>query len=254
MAVRLDAVVKVGGSLVEGPALDVVCRELAALAGASRLLVVAGGGPLADAVRDLDRRYCLRDDTAHWMAILAMDQLGYFLAERIPDAVPARTEAEIEAALAAGRLPIWLPYRLLHALDPLPRSWEVTSDSIAAWAAGYLGSPLVVLLKSVDGLGAASREAEPPGGIEPPRRQGRQEGCREGFAGPGNPAGTCPGGSDGLIAEVRRSELGQYGEIDAYLGRALTPGLTCWVINGTTPGRLEELLRAGRTRGTRIAG
>ena len=39
------------------------------------------------------------------------------------------------------------PYRWLRAADPLPHSWEVTSDSIAAWLAGQLHARRVVLLK-----------------------------------------------------------------------------------------------------------
>jgi aspartokinase-like uncharacterized kinase len=35
--------------------------------------------------------------------------------------------------------------------DPLPHSWDVTSDSIAAWVADILGLDLL-LLKSVDGI------------------------------------------------------------------------------------------------------
>ncbi len=35
--------------------------------------------------------------------------------------------------------------------DPLPHSWDVTSDSIAAWIADFLALDLL-LLKSVDGI------------------------------------------------------------------------------------------------------
>ena len=38
------------------------------------------------------------------------------------------------------------------ALDGLPASWEVTSDSIAAWVAGKAGAGRLVLVKEVDGL------------------------------------------------------------------------------------------------------
>ena len=37
-------------------------------------------------------------------------------------------------------------------LDALPASWEVTSDSIAAWVAGEAGAGRLVLVKEVDGL------------------------------------------------------------------------------------------------------
>ena len=45
-----------------------------------------GGGEFADAVREHDRRFGLRPQTAHRMAILAMDQFGWALADLIPGA------------------------------------------------------------------------------------------------------------------------------------------------------------------------
>ena len=74
-----DVIVKVGGSaLLDRDALD---RVLAVLDAAScPVVVVPGGGPFADAVRDLDRRQRLPDTTAHWMAVSAMDQYAELLA------------------------------------------------------------------------------------------------------------------------------------------------------------------------------
>ena len=51
------------------------------------------------------------------------------------------------ALLAAGRVPVIAPYRWLREADPLPHSWDVTSDSIAAWLASALGAARLVLVK-----------------------------------------------------------------------------------------------------------
>jgi len=56
-------------------------------------------------------------------------------------------ETEIAAALTAGRIPVLAPFRWLKTADPLPHSWEVTSDSIAAWLTGALGARRLVLVK-----------------------------------------------------------------------------------------------------------
>jgi hypothetical protein len=93
------------------------------------------------------KRVKIGDDAAHWMAVLGMDQYGLALAARIPDATLVDTPAAVAAAVAAGRLPVLAPYRWLRAADPLPHSWEVTSDSIAAWVAGALAARRVVLIK-----------------------------------------------------------------------------------------------------------
>jgi aspartokinase-like uncharacterized kinase len=149
----VDAVVKVGGGLLAYPArLAAVLDAVAAESARHRLLVVPGGGPFADAVRDVDRRVGLGDDAAHWMAILAMDQYAHLLASRLARATLACDAAQVAAALARGELPVLAPFRWLREADPLPHSWEVTSDSIAAWVANALGAPRVVLVKppSVD--------------------------------------------------------------------------------------------------------
>lgn len=144
----VHTVVKVGGGLLNrAGALGLVANALTAFSAGRRVLIVPGGGPFADAVRALCRRVNIGDDAAHWMAVLGMDQYGHALAARIPGAALVECEPEISAALAAGRLPVLMPYRWLKATDPLPHSWEVTSDSIAAWLAGALRARRIVLIK-----------------------------------------------------------------------------------------------------------
>ena len=148
----LDIVVKVGGSLLElEGALPRACAVLSALARRERLLVVPGGGRFADAVRAADRAHGLDPSTAHWMAILAMDQCAHLLASHLDGGVLVEQPDAIAASLTSGHVPILAPYRWLREADPLPHSWDVTSDSIAAWVAGVLGVPRLVLIKPVGG-------------------------------------------------------------------------------------------------------
>jgi hypothetical protein len=44
----------------------------------------------------------------------------------------------------------------MRAGDPLPHTWDVTSDSIAAWVAGTIGADRLVVVKSP---GAPARDA-----------------------------------------------------------------------------------------------
>jgi len=130
-------VVKLGGSLAPR-----IAEIIPALRSARRpLLIVPGGGTFAHAVRQSGA--CTDADAAHWMACAAMDQYGWTLATQ-----GIRTTTRI----ARPRRPcILLPYCALRRLDPLPHSWDITSDTIAAWVAGRLGGDLLVL-KSVDGI------------------------------------------------------------------------------------------------------
>jgi aspartokinase-like uncharacterized kinase len=144
----IDSVVKIGGGLLAHPehftvTLDVVARAAAK----QRLVIVAGGGPFADAVRTVDDKMRLSPAAAHWMAILAMDQYGELIADRLPRASVADDPAAVEAALTDSRIPVLTPSRWLRRADPLPHSWDVTSDSIAAWIAGVLVAPRLVLIK-----------------------------------------------------------------------------------------------------------
>jgi aspartokinase-like uncharacterized kinase len=144
-------VVKVGGGLSATPgALDVVGAALAALGRRHRILVVPGGGPFADAVRAFERAERLSADAAHWMAILAMDQYAYVLAERIPAALIEEPGAAATALGQAG-VAVLAPYRWMRAADVLPHTWGATSDSVAAFVAGALDAERLVLIKPVDG-------------------------------------------------------------------------------------------------------
>ena len=208
-----DTVVKLGGSLLAGGGLPSLLTTLGELAKTHRLVVVPGGGPFADAAR----RACSLHDpgasAAHWMAILAMDQHAHFLAGLLPAARVTSGPDEIAKVLAEGLLPVLSPFRWLQAADPLPHGWHVTSDSIAAWVAARLSARRLVLLKSLPGV---------------------------------------PGTSGDLVAEAPLRSAALAGIVDEHFERALEPGLECWVLSGREPERLAELLRDGRTRGTRL--
>ena len=77
------------------------------------------------------------------MAVAAMDQYGWFVASQ-----GIRTTVLLKVP---DKPVVFLPYCSMQKHDPLPHSWDVTSDSIAAWVADMLGLDLL-LLKSVDGI------------------------------------------------------------------------------------------------------
>ena len=152
-------VVKIGGGLLGTPgALEKVCAAVAALARREPVVVVPGGGPLADAVRELDRRFGLSAGTAHWMALLATDQYAHLLAERIAGARLVEEPGAVAAALAAGGPAVLAPSRWLRAADVLPHSWEATSDTVAAFVAGALDAVRLDLVKPAD-VGEAGVDA-----------------------------------------------------------------------------------------------
>ena len=144
----IDAVVKIGGSLLSlDGVLPVTIAALERVAAERAILIVPGGGTFADAVRIASAQHDFGDDDAHWMAILGMEQFALLLASRMRNAELVHRHEDIAPALARGRIPVLAPYRWLRDADPLPHSWDVTSDSIAAWVASQIGARRLILIK-----------------------------------------------------------------------------------------------------------
>lgn len=138
-------VVKLGGSLAGSSGLVGWLDALAACGG--RVVVVPGGGPFADAVRNAQPAMGFGDETAHQLALLAMEQYGRALAASRSGFVVAGSREAIEQALAAGDVPIWSPVEMAPQASDIAASWDVTSDSLAAWLAGHIGAAELLLIK-----------------------------------------------------------------------------------------------------------
>jgi hypothetical protein len=212
-------VLKVGGSQSRHDELPALCAALVDAGQLHPLLVVPGGGDFADGVRRCAERYPLSDTAAHWMAILAMDQYGLLLCDLISGSRPVRSLDETSSVTGEGRVAVLLPHDWLRGEDPLPHSWDVTSDAIAAWVAGRAGSDRLVLAKDVDGL----YDADP----------------------------AAPGAR--LIEEMSVNDLPGNGGVDRHLAKALKEAACeTWVVNGRFPERVAQLFSTGATRGTRV--
>jgi aspartokinase-like uncharacterized kinase len=217
----LTTVVKVGGSLCRGNGLDSLGRELGSLGKRHPVLVVPGGGEFADLVRKCYRQHDLGETAAHCMALLAMDQYGYLLNRFIEDSSLETGLDSARQTAESGRVAILLPSATVIRDNPLPHSWQVTSDTIAAWISCELSCRRLILLKDVDGLlrsrssGAAAEE---------------------------------------IIDLWTVDQLARHsGGVDDYLARFLNrKKLETWVVNGLKPERISELLDSGITFGTKI--
>ncbi|MES2636191.1 MAG: uridylate kinase [Pseudomonadota bacterium] len=140
-------IVKIGGSLLGSHELE---RWLAIFAKFSdgNIIIVPGGGVFADAVRDAQKLSKISDACAHRLAVLAMDQYGLLLANMNPLLATARTQLEIDERTWQHRGIVWLPSHMVLSDDSIPQSWNVTSDSIAAWLAQKLNAQHLILVKS----------------------------------------------------------------------------------------------------------
>lgn len=148
----MDAVIKIGGSVLRPDNLKKLTSHLDKLRAEFSFVIIPGGGEYADLVRRNHQTYHLSDDTAHWMAILSENILGFLLLEHLQLGVPAFSLSEISAIISTSKIPVFMPFRHLLNKDPLPHSWDVTSDSIAAYFAESLHAEKLILLKDVDGI------------------------------------------------------------------------------------------------------
>lgn len=158
-------IVKLGGSLVGNPHLPALLGALARRG--APLVLVTGGGPLADGVRALQPRLGLSDAACHRMAILAMEQTAIAFADLASGFLLADTPEAIAEAHAQGRAALWLPARMALAANELPESWDLTSDSLAAWLAHQLGAAQLTLVKSAPAPGPTPVDWAASGLVDP---------------------------------------------------------------------------------------
>jgi dihydroneopterin aldolase len=138
-------VIKLGGSHAFDPHLQQWLRRLAARG--EETVVVPGGGPFADVVRHAQSHLGFDDSVAHHLALMAMEQYGRILCALQPQLILATSIEAVRNSLTKGRIPVWGPVPMALAAAELPASWQLSSDSLAAWFAGHIGAQCLILVK-----------------------------------------------------------------------------------------------------------
>lgn len=138
-------VIKLGGSLSKSAALSDCLNRIAQ--GPSKVVIVPGGGDFADQVRFAQQQWQFNDVIAHEMAILAMQQMALLFKGLQPNFILANTVAEIKQQNQSVPI-IWSPNISELNQDGVAASWEITSDSLAAWLATQLGATELILVKA----------------------------------------------------------------------------------------------------------
>lgn len=151
-------VVKIGGSLASDELLPCWLDSLSCYGG-GEVVIVPGGGPFAGQVRILQRVWHIDDSVVHIMALLGMEQYGLMMSGIRTDLVPVECETDMFRVLKKAGVPIWLPTFMVTNEENIEHSWDVTSDSLAAWLARRIGASRLLLVKSVN-LGDRKISAE----------------------------------------------------------------------------------------------
>lgn len=135
-------VVKVGGSLFDHPEFAATLGVWLSIQPETKILLVAGGGRFADAVRELDRIHKLGEEAAHWAALASLAAPTAILKSlMVPFNLPK--QLEFVDCLAFARSDNDKPLSL-------PHTWRVSTDSLAVRIAVVRGCTRLALLKSIE--------------------------------------------------------------------------------------------------------
>ena len=198
-------VVKIGGSLFPDYAIELAKR----LKNTSSVIIL-GGGEFANLIRKYDSKIKFSDETNHWTAIDCMEIIAKLVNDKVETAQLAYAIDEVSQIIDDGFTPIFVVSDFLKSEDPFECSWDVTSDSIAAYVANLLNANLFIV---TDVNGIYTQEPKEPGST--------------------------------FISKIDATTLLTFQEssIDVMLPSLLLEfGSDCYVVNGKCPERVMSLI------------
>lgn len=205
MITIIKQVVKIGGSLFPNYAI-----ELAKQLKNTNSVIILGGGEFANLIRKYDGEMKFSQETTHWTAIDCMDIIAKLVNDKVESAKLAYTIDEVNNISDEGFTPIFIVSQFLKTEDPFECSWDVTSDSIAAYISHLLNAKLLIVT-NVNGI--YTQEPEEPGST--------------------------------FISKIDAKTLLTFQEssIDVMLPSLLLKfGTNCYVVNGKCPERVLSLI------------
>ena len=205
MIIIIKQVVKIGGSLFPDYAIDLAEK----LKGTSSVIIL-GGGEFANLIRRYDEIQHFSDEANHWTSIDCIDIIAKLVNDKVDSAKLAFSIDDVNEIADEGFTPIFAVSDFLKTQDPFECSWDVTSDSIAAYVAHLLNAKLLIVT-NVNGI--YTQEPKEPGST--------------------------------FISKIDATTLLTFQEssIDVMLPSLLLKfGTNCYVVNGKFPERVMSLI------------
>ena len=142
----IKQVVKIGGSLFPDHAI-----ELAKKLKNTNSMIILGGGEFANLIREYDSSQNFSAEVTHFTAIDCMDIIAKLVNDKVDSAKLAYSLEEAQKIAGENLTPIFVVSDFLNKEDPFECSWDVTSDSIAAYVSHSLNANLLIVT-NVNGI------------------------------------------------------------------------------------------------------
>ena len=201
----IKQIVKIGGSLFPDYAIDLAKRLEN-----TNSCIVLGGGEFANLIRKYNDEIKFTEETNHWTAIDCMDIIAKLVNDKVESTKLAYSIYDVNQIADEGFTPIFAVSEFLKTEDPFECSWDVTSDSIAAYISNLLNAKLLIVT-NVNGIYT-----------QEPKEQGST-----------------------FISKIDATTLLTFQEssIDVMLPSLLLEfGTNCYVVNGKCPERVLSLI------------
>jgi len=114
-------------------------------------LIINGGGNFANLIREYDEKIGFSNHITHEVAIDSMDIMAKLLNDKFEFTEIVYDLDEAKKVADSNKIPILACSKLIKDLDPFEHSWNVSSDSIAAYFSNILDAKLLIAT-NVDGI------------------------------------------------------------------------------------------------------
>lgn len=146
VVIIIKQVVKIGGSLFPDNAIKLVNKLKN-----TNSLIILGGGEFANLIRKYDSYLSFSSEVTHYTAIDCMDIIAKLVNDKVESARLVYSIDEAQKVSDKNLTPIFAVSDFLKKEDPFECSWDVTSDSIAAYVSHILNANLLIVT-NVNGI------------------------------------------------------------------------------------------------------
>jgi len=153
-------VIKLGGSLLTMPNLKQKFQKWCRENPHPLTLIIVGGGPVVDAVRQIHLANSLSEEFAHWVCIDLLQHTARIAHQVLGNAELFETKDDLQQPFSGSRVNSTTPiiaivqvaicFARAYPNMGLPGSWDVTSDALAAAFSNMYAAEELVVMKSCD--------------------------------------------------------------------------------------------------------